>query len=89
MISVVVLTKNNDSSVGKCLESVLWCDEIIVIDDFSDDNTVEIARSFTSRIYKKKLNDNFSEQRNFGLLKVNEDWVLFIDSDEIKCPKQD
>ncbi len=83
MISVVIITKNEEKNLRKCLDSVLWCDELIVIDDFSQDKTVEIARKAGARIFNRELNSNFSSQRNFGLSKAKCEWVLFIDADEI------
>lgn len=83
MISVVILTKNEEQNVQKCLESVRWCDEIIIIDDKSSNKTLEIAKKFKTSIYTHALNGNFSDQRNFGLSKARSDWVLFVDSDEV------
>lgn len=83
MISVVILTKNEEQNIKKCLESVRWCDEIILLDDNSSDRTVEIARKFNAKIYNNNLNNDFSAQRNFALSKARNDWVLFIDADEV------
>jgi glycosyltransferase involved in cell wall biosynthesis len=83
MISVVILTRNEELNIEKCLESVRWCDEIVIIDDKSSDNTVEIAKKHKAKIYTNSLGGNFSAQRNFGLAKAKHDWVLFIDSDEV------
>ncbi len=92
MLSCVVLTKNEESNIKDCLESVSWCDEIIVIDDFSEDSTVEIAKKLGATVFSRKLNDDFAAQRNFGLEKASSkgrstsgrkgDWVLFVDADE-------
>lgn len=82
MISVVILTKNEEKNIGRCLKTLLWCDEIIVIDDYSSDNTIKIAKNFGAEVYKKHLRGDFSAQRNFGLRKTKGDWVLFIDADE-------
>jgi glycosyltransferase involved in cell wall biosynthesis len=81
-ISAIILTKNRQSSIAKCIESVLWCNEIVIIDDFSTDNTLKIAKQFNTNIYQRKLSNNFASQRNFGASKAKNDWVLFIDSDE-------
>ena len=83
MISVIILTKNEDQNIKKCLESVKWCDEIIIVDDNSSDRTIEIAKEYKVTIYKNPLNGDFSVQRNFGLSKARNNWVLFVDSDEI------
>jgi len=85
MISAVVLTKNEENTIVDCLESLLWCDEIIVIDDHSNDRTIELIEHAESKkitIFRRKLTDDFSQQRNYGLEKASNNWVLFVDSDE-------
>lgn len=91
-ISAVVLTKNEGKNIKKCVESVLWCDEIVIIDDYSTDQTFEIIRKLKLKnkkdkekfkIYQNNLEDDFATQRNFGLEKVTGDWVLFVDADEV------
>ena len=85
MISVVILTKNEEENIIDCLEKILWVDEIIIIDDNSEDRTIEVIKSLNNgkiKIYERWLNNNFSEQRNFGLSKSTKEWVLFIDADE-------
>lgn len=86
-ISSIILTHNNEATLKATLESVMFCDEIVVIDDFSSDKTLEIARKFTSKIFQNKLGSNFASQRNFGLSKASNDWVLYVDSDEIVTNK--
>ena len=86
MISAVVLTKNEENNIVDCLESISFCDEIIIVDDNSNDRTLELLSNFKVKLYKRSLNDNFSIQRNFGLEKATGDWVLFIDADERVTP---
>ncbi|MEN9407807.1 MAG: hypothetical protein RLZZ455_1023 [Candidatus Parcubacteria bacterium] len=81
-VSAVILTKNEEEAIRSCIRSLAWCDEIIVIDDYSDDNTVEIAASEGGRVFKRKLNNDFASQRNYAFSKVNTKWVLFLDADE-------
>lgn len=82
MISVVILTKNEEKNIATCLENLSWCDEKIVIDDQSSDKTVEIAKKLGAEVFSRPLNGDFSAQRNFGLEKAKGDWILFIDADE-------
>lgn len=85
MISAVVLTKNEENTIVDCLESLVWCDEIIVIDDFSTDRTIELVENLKNKkviIFQRRLLDDFSQQRNFGLEKANNSWVIFVDADE-------
>ena len=87
MISAVVLTKNEEEQIEKCLKTLAFCGEIIVIDDFSTDKTAELAKKYTQKIYQRRLNDNFASQRNFGLDKAKGNWIFFVDADE-RVPKE-
>ena len=86
MISVIILTKNEEKNIVDCIESVLWADEIIVLDDNSEDRTLEIIKNLPFsqkiKIYKKSLDKDFASQRNYALSKATKDWVLFLDADE-------
>lgn len=84
MISVIILTKNEETNIVDCLESVVWCDEIIVVDDYSTDRTLQVIKNFSPRIkiFQRSLNNDFSAQREYALSKAKNDWVLFIDADE-------
>lgn len=83
MISAVILAKNEEQNIEKCIQSVKWCDEIIIIDDNSSDGTLEIAKKYKTTIYHHPLNNDFSAQRNFGLSKARQEWILFVDADEV------
>lgn len=82
MISAVVLTKNEEKNIVDCLESLRFCDEIIVIDDNSEDRTKDIAEKHGAKVFTRSLNNNFSEQRNYGFRFAQGEWVLFVDADE-------
>lgn len=82
MLSVVILTKNEEANISKLLASLSLADEILVIDDNSTDKTVSIAEKLGAKVHKHSLDNNFAAQRNFGLAKANGDWVLFVDADE-------
>jgi len=91
-VSVVVLTYNESSRVRDCLESVRWADEIVVVDGFSTDDTVAIAKEFTGKVLLSDLlgpknPGGYSEQRNFALQNVTSPWVFFIDADERCTPE--
>ncbi len=81
MISVVIIAKNEENRIKACLESVKWADEIIVVDDGSTDDTVQIAKAYTDKIIKTSSR-NFSEKRETALEKVSGEWVFFVDADE-------
>ena len=80
-LSVTIITKNEEKNMQACLTSVAWVDEIIIVDSFSEDRTVEIGRKFTDKIFLKKF-VNYSEQRNFANDKASNPWVLALDVDE-------
>ena len=81
-ISTVILTKNEEKNIERSLKSVIaFSDEVIVVDCFSVDRTVEIARRYTDNVYQNHW-QGFSEQRKFALAKTRNDWVLWIDADE-------
>lgn len=82
MITAIVLTKNEEKNIVGCIDSIKWCDEIIVVDDNSTDNTLELLKKTKAKIFTRDLDDNFSMQRNFALEKSMGDWVLFVDADE-------
>jgi glycosyltransferase involved in cell wall biosynthesis len=87
MISAVVLAKDEEKNLPDCLESIKWCDEIVLIDDDSVDKTIEIAKKFKAKIFIHSLNNNFAQERNFGLQKAQGEWVLFVDADERVSPE--
>jgi len=81
-ISVIIITKNEEENIKECLDSVSWADEIILVDDESNDNTVKIASEYPNvKIFIKKMK-GFGEQKNYALSKASNEWVLSIDADE-------
>jgi glycosyltransferase involved in cell wall biosynthesis len=85
-ISAVILTKNEEENIKECIKNLAWCDEIIIVDDYSTDKTIELTKKGIAKIYRRKLNGDFASQRNFGLRKAQGNWVLFIDADERVSP---
>jgi glycosyltransferase involved in cell wall biosynthesis len=83
MISVLILTKNEEQDLPGCLQSVTWCDDIHVFDSFSDDRTVDIALKAGAKVTQRKF-DNWSAHQNWGLANIpfKHSWVLYIDADE-------
>lgn len=82
MISAIILTKNEEKNIEECISGLKWCNEIIIIDDKSTDNTVKIAKELGAEVFEHQLNNDFSQQRNFGLEKARGDWIFFVDADE-------
>jgi glycosyltransferase involved in cell wall biosynthesis len=82
-VSVLVLTLNEEANIAACLESVSWCDDVVVLDSFSTDRTVEIAQRHGARVVQRAF-DNYANQRNFGLrdIQYKHPWLLMLDADE-------
>ena len=81
-ISVCIITGNEEKNIRRCLESVRWADEIVVVDSFSTDKTVEIASEFTDRIYCHRWL-GYIAQKALAKSLARYDWVLFVDADEV------
>ena len=81
-LSVVMIVKNESKCLDRCLTSVVGADEIIIADTGSTDNTIEIAKKYTNKIFYYKWNDNFAEARNYALSQASGNWILSIDADE-------
>lgn len=80
-ISAIVISKNSEEVIAGCLESLKFCDEIIVVDSSSEDKTISLAQKFGAKTYSI-LGLDFSQLRNLGLEKATGDWVLYVDTDE-------
>lgn len=83
MISVLILTKNEEQDLPACLASVAWCDDVHVLDSFSQDRTVEVATAAGATVTQRRF-DGYASQRNAGLheLPYQHEWLLILDADE-------
>jgi glycosyltransferase involved in cell wall biosynthesis len=91
-VSAIILTYNEEARIKDCLASATWCDEVVVVDGYSTDNTVAVAREYTDKVFlSDRLGPSkpggFAEQRNFGLEQASGDWVFFLDADERFTPE--
>ncbi|MEK7504493.1 MAG: glycosyltransferase family 2 protein [Patescibacteria group bacterium] len=82
MLTGVVLAKNEENNISKCLDSLKFCDEILLVDDNSTDNTVKMAQKIGATVIRSRMHD-FSSQRNFAISQVKSGWILFVDADEV------
>lgn len=81
-LSVIIITRNEEERIARCLKSVEWADEIIVVDAYSEDRTQEIARQCGARVILNHF-ISFSHQKNFALSQAAHDWILSLDADEV------
>lgn len=80
-LSAIIITKNEEANLERCLQSISWVDEIIVVDSASTDATVEIARRFGARIFSPEW-QGFGPAKQYAFDQASGDWVLSIDADE-------
>ncbi|HVP37114.1 MAG TPA: glycosyltransferase family 2 protein [Terriglobales bacterium] len=85
-ISAIIIVYNEEKNIQRCLESLSWADEIVVVDSFSQDRTKDIASSFTNKIFDLEW-QGFGKQKEFARQKASNDWVLSIDADEVVSEK--
>jgi len=81
-ISVSIICFNECKIIRKCLESVKWVDEIVILDSFSTDSTIDICREYTDKIYQHKF-DGHIQQKNRAIDYCSNDWIFCIDADEV------
>jgi len=86
-ISAVIITKNEEAAIGRCLESISWVDEIVVLDSGSTDETVGIARSKGAKVFTSAEWPGFGIQKNRALELATGDWILSVDADERVTPE--
>lgn len=82
-ISAVISAFNEEKNIERCLQSLSFADEIVVIDNSSSDRTSEIAKKYTKKVFIQKNDPNLIDlQKNFGFEKASYEWILSIDADE-------
>lgn len=84
-ISVCIITGNEEENIRRCLESVKWADEIVVVDSFSADSTEAICREYTDRIFKHRWT-GYIGQKSIARNLARNEWILFVDADEVVSP---
>ena len=85
-ISILVPTFNEEKNIRECLESVKWADEIVIVDSYSSDNTLKIARDYTEKILQHKY-INSASQKNWAIPQLSNEWSMIVDSDERVTPE--
>jgi len=84
-VTALIITKDEESQIGACLESVGWADEIIVVDSGSRDGTVSVSKQHGARVLEHAWT-GYAAQKNWGIEQAGGDWVLSLDADERVSP---
>jgi glycosyltransferase involved in cell wall biosynthesis len=82
LLTAVIITKDEEQRLPACLESVAFCDELLVVDSGSSDGTRDVAKAKGARVVVNEPWPGFAAQRNFGFDAASHDWILFLDADE-------
>src|SRR6476661_5634935 len=85
-VSAIVTTFNEEVHIAGCIESLLWCDEILVVDSFSTDRTPEIVRGFEKVRFYQRTYYGSASQKNWAMDQVTNEWILIFDADERCTP---
>ena len=80
-VSVYVLTTNNRRTIGQCLRSLSWAEELVVVDSFSQDGTYEICKQYTDKLFQRKWTGH-RDQYQYAADLTTQDWIMFVDADE-------
>ncbi len=86
LLSVVLITRNEEKRLADCLASVPFADEFVIVDSFSTDATREVAEHYGARFFQHPL-DNFSSQKNYAMAQARGEWLLLLDADERLSPE--
>ena len=86
-ITALILTYNEEANLGRVLDRLRWCDRVVVLDSYSTDRTLEIARSFDNVDIQQRAFDSFAGQCNYGLTLIDTEWTLSLDSDYVLTPE--
>src|SRR3990170_3714290 len=85
-LSVYMITYNNERTVERALKSVTWANEIVVVDSFSKDKTVEICRRFTDKVFQREW-PGHRDQYQYAADLTTHPWIMFVDADEKVSPE--
>ncbi|WP_242926661.1 glycosyltransferase family 2 protein [Pontibacter vulgaris] len=85
-VTAIIICKNESQNIAAAIESVLWANEVLIVDSFSTDNTLEIAVKYPVKILQHVF-ENYSAQRNWATTQAANNWVLMLDADERVTPE--
>ncbi|MHA4809237.1 glycosyltransferase family 2 protein [Flavitalea flava] len=81
-VSAVIITRNESKNIRRTLSKLYWCDEIVILDSYSTDDTVAICQEFGCRLFFKTF-QGYGAQKKYAVSKAKNDWVLCLDADEV------
>ena len=87
LVSALITTFNEEDSIADCIESVLWCDEILVVDSYSTDRTPEIVQSYDKGRFLQHTYYGAGAQKNWAIPNVSHNWIFILDADERCTPE--
>ena len=82
-ISAIILARNEGNKIAHAVQSLLFCDEVIVVDDESTDHTVQEAERAGAKVLSHSKVNEFAGQRNWAMTQAKNEWVFFVDADEV------
>ncbi|WP_318568808.1 glycosyltransferase family 2 protein [Salinigranum marinum] len=86
-VSAMVVTLNEEENIENCLETLEWCDEIIIVDGYSNDQTVSLAKEYTNKVYMDEPAGYGDPARKIAIEEASNEWICMLDADEM-IPKK-
>ncbi len=85
-VSLVIITLNEEKNIERCINSAVWCDDVVVVDSYSTDSTVAVSKNLGARTFVEKWK-GYGQQKDFAVKQAKHDWVLSLDADEALSPQ--
>jgi len=82
-LTALLIVKNEEKRIGRCLESVKWADEIVVVDGYSTDKTIDICNEYNAKVVQHRFDGSFDTDCNLGIESSSGDWIIKLDADEV------
>lgn len=85
-VSAAIICLNEEANIGRCLDALAWCDDVVVVDSGSTDETLAIVRGHPRTRILHRPFDSYAKQKNYALDHCRHDWVISVDADEVLSP---
>lgn len=85
-LSVVIVARNEEANIRECLDSAAFAEEVILVDDFSEDRTRELAAKAGAKVFQRAMNGDWGAQQTFAIGQASQPWILLLDCDERITP---